>query len=414
MKVHLKIKTEINRLKHKRQELFEKSTFNLLNGQHMYDNFKKQQLIGDSDYAPFNEAMCVNSTTELIFTEKFINTRAAGHQTTSENYQNHVIKPLKPLFNKEYNHIVLWFGEDMFCQMNLLTMLAYLEQSHYKGRVYLHSFDESEFKVTQTELILGSYDAIYQDVLIKHRRPAITSFELMNQAIKIYLDLLKKDNQLTNYIFDNKSLSTENLVKELLHVFPEIGYGDTQYIKIINTLKQNSNFKPGEFKMNYVELKLTDTSGILKMSTLASDILKEHYDPIVGGEQNKYMLEKFQSAESIKQQLEEDYHYYFVNDQDESTVGFVAFYFRGKDLYLSKFYLEKAHRGKGIAKNMLSFVIEQAEEEKLSSITLNVNKHNDIAIRAYEKLGFINIGKEKNAIGNDYYMDDYVYKLLLD
>ncbi|AJQ25658.1 hypothetical protein [Pelosinus fermentans] len=28
-----------------------------------------------------------------------------------------------------------WFGYDMFCQMNLITILVYLEQSGYKGDV---------------------------------------------------------------------------------------------------------------------------------------------------------------------------------------------------------------------------------------------------------------------------------------
>ena len=50
----------------------------------------------------------------------------------------------------------LWFGEDMFCQMNLLTILSHLEQSVYEGKVYLNSFREDEFKVNQIELELGS------------------------------------------------------------------------------------------------------------------------------------------------------------------------------------------------------------------------------------------------------------------
>ena len=39
--------------------------------------------------------------------------------------------------------------------MNLLTLLSYLEQSCYEGKVYLNSFREDEFKVNQIELELG-------------------------------------------------------------------------------------------------------------------------------------------------------------------------------------------------------------------------------------------------------------------
>ena len=82
-------------------------------------------------------------------------------------------------------------------------------------------------------------------------------------------------------------------------------------------------------------------------------------------------------------------------------------------MYLSKFYLLKEQRGKGISKDMLQFVIEKTKEAGLSSIVLNVNKKNS-AIKAYEKLGFIKIGEEKNDIGNGYFMDDFVYKYCIN
>ncbi len=43
--------------------------------------------------------------------------------------------------------------------MNLLTILSYLEQSYYEGKVYLNSFREDEFKVNQIELELGNYSS---------------------------------------------------------------------------------------------------------------------------------------------------------------------------------------------------------------------------------------------------------------
>src|SRR5699024_3142724 len=163
--------TEIERLKAKKSDLFDRDTLNILNGQSMYDEFNEKQLMGEADFAPFNEAMCINRTTEHIFDEAFIQTRCTGHHESIDNYIKHVIDPLSHLFVKEYRNIVLWFGEDMFCQMNLLTMLAYLEQSSYEGKVILNCFKEEEFKVTQTELHLGKYASIYKEVLIDHKKP---------------------------------------------------------------------------------------------------------------------------------------------------------------------------------------------------------------------------------------------------
>jgi hypothetical protein len=232
--MNISIKNEVERLQHEKSALFDVDVIHILNGQVMYEEFKENKLMGDSDYAPFNEAMCVNPTTEQVFDKAFINTRAAGHQDSPEGYIQKVIDPLANLFNKKYEGIVLWFGEDMFCQMNLLTMLSYLEQSGYEGKVFLNSFREDEFKITQTELTLGHYDSVYKEVLINHAKPSTELLPVLYQAIDIYLEMLKEDNAIVKYIKKNKDLSTSELIKRLFALFPAVGYGDTQYIELIN------------------------------------------------------------------------------------------------------------------------------------------------------------------------------------
>lgn len=161
--------------------------------------------------------------------------------------------------------------------------------------------------------------------------------------------------------------------------------------------------------MNFKELKNGDEKGICEMSEMASSIVREHYDPIIGKEQNDYMLEMFQSESAIKNQLESGYRYYFVCD-DGRTVGFTAFYPRDGFMYLSKLYLYKDERGKGYSRKMLDFVVSKAKEENLKGIELNVNKRND-AVDIYEHLGLHVDRLEKNDIGNGFYMDDFVYRL---
>ncbi|MBS4196377.1 helix-turn-helix transcriptional regulator [Lederbergia citri] len=229
--------TEVEQLKNRKQELFDQDVLNILNGQVMYEEFKNKKLMGDSDYIPFNEAMCVNATTTSIFDHAFIQTRAAGHDESEENYRNKVIKPLSNLFEKNYNYIVLWFGEDMFCQMNLLTILAYLEQSQYNGKVFLNSFREDEFKVSQTELTLGSYYSVYKEVLVNHRKPTNELLPVMYQAIELFLEMQTENNRVIKYISKNKHLPTSELLKRLFEVFPTVGYGDSQYIELIDKTK---------------------------------------------------------------------------------------------------------------------------------------------------------------------------------
>lgn len=160
--------------------------------------------------------------------------------------------------------------------------------------------------------------------------------------------------------------------------------------------------------MTFKELFISDKESIASMSELASAIVKDYYDPIIGSEQNDYMIKMFQSAASIEEQLSHGYRYFFMVNDDGTHIGFMAFYKRDDELYLSKLYLERSQRGKGYAKDMLCFLVDQAKAVGARSITLNVNKNNPTTV-IYEKLGFKRLRDEKNDIGNGFYMDDYVY-----
>ncbi len=160
--------------------------------------------------------------------------------------------------------------------------------------------------------------------------------------------------------------------------------------------------------MEYIRLNTGDAEGIQKMSDMAKAIVKKHFDPLIGSEQNDYMIAMFQTPEAIGGQLEKGYRYYFVLEEG-AVIGFQAFYPKGETMYLSKFYLWDTERRKGYSKAMLDFVIEETKAAGLKAIELNVNRGNDARF-AYEHLGFYIAREEKNDIGHGYYMDDYVYR----
>ena len=161
--------------------------------------------------------------------------------------------------------------------------------------------------------------------------------------------------------------------------------------------------------MDFVKLEPGDKDTVREMSEMATAIVREHYDPIIGREQNDYMLKMFQSEEAVMGQLEHGYNYYFVKE-DGRNAGFMAFYQRENALYLSKFYLYKDMRGRGFSRTMMEFIKGKAKELGLNRIELNVNRNNP-SVQIYEKLGFTVAWTEKNDIGNGFYMDDYVYAL---
>ena len=161
--------------------------------------------------------------------------------------------------------------------------------------------------------------------------------------------------------------------------------------------------------MTFEALPLSDENGIKEMSDMATEIVREHFDPIIGKAQNDYMIGKFQTVDAIREQISHGYLYWFVRFEGR-RIGFLAYYPKETCLYLSKLYLYKDERGKGYSRQMLAFVVQKAREMGKPSIELNVNRNNS-AVRAYEKLGFQLIRTEKNDIGSGFFMDDFVYRL---
>ena len=143
------------------------------------------------------------------------------------------------------------------------------------------------------------------------------------------------------------------------------------------------------------------------LSALATGIVRRHFDPLIGSAQNEYMIAKFQSPDAILGQLASGYQYYWVR-ADGETAGFLAVYPRDGKLYLSKFYLAEAFRGRHLARKMLEFVVSIAKAAGLPAVFLNVNRDNAQVIAIYRHLGFVTVREEKNDIGGGFFMDDYV------
>lgn len=147
------------------------------------------------------------------------------------------------------------------------------------------------------------------------------------------------------------------------------------------------------------------------MSLLAQDIWREYSVCFITPEQIEYMLKKFQSSDSIKQQIDkEDYEYYFIKDQ-ENYAGYFAIQPKRNKLFLSKIYIKKEYRNKGVGKKSLEFIKKRSKALNLDKIELTVNKYNENTIKAYKKWGFTLQKEAKVNIGNDFVMDDYILEL---
>ncbi|MFD1162431.1 GNAT family N-acetyltransferase [Hwangdonia seohaensis] len=150
------------------------------------------------------------------------------------------------------------------------------------------------------------------------------------------------------------------------------------------------------------------TSDYILLENLADTIWREHYIPIVGKPQIDYMLEKFQSAKAIKNQIVNEGFEYFIMYFNKKPAGYLAIKKEKEHLFLSKIYVLRSHRGKKIGKAAMLKAEEKAKAYHLKVIRLGVNINNTNSIKAYEKLGFIKVSTFVTDIGNGFVMDDFI------
>jgi ribosomal protein S18 acetylase RimI-like enzyme len=148
---------------------------------------------------------------------------------------------------------------------------------------------------------------------------------------------------------------------------------------------------------------------VAEVARLAREIWSEHYPRIIGQEQVDYMIEKFQSAKAIAEQIAAGFEYYFIV-LDGTSAGYLAVVEEpeSSSLLLSKIYVRKQSRGIGLGEAALRLAEDICGKHNLRSIRLTVNKYNARSIAWYEHMGFSNAGPSLRDIGGGFLMDDFV------
>ena len=101
-------------------------------------------------------------------------------------------------------------------------------------------------------------------------------------------------------------------------------------------------------------------------------------------------------------------YYYVYTDESDERAGYFSFYPKDGRMFLSKIYLEKEFRGKGISSDVLDFIKSEARKEDLHEIFLHVNRDNTGSIEVYKHLGFYVEEEIDTEIGEGFVCRDYV------
>lgn len=150
---------------------------------------------------------------------------------------------------------------------------------------------------------------------------------------------------------------------------------------------------------------VVSTTQIERVAALAREIWFEHFGPMLGRPTVEHILDQIQTPAAIERQIAEEYEYYLLHAADSSgpadPVGYLAIQpqFDEQQMLLSKLYVKRPARGRGLARRAVAFTERRTREVGLPAIVLTVYPGNASAIAAYRRMGFEDAGTIHRQIG---------------
>ena len=132
------------------------------------------------------------------------------------------------------------------------------------------------------------------------------------------------------------------------------------------------------------------------MNVEIEKMTKEHLEQIENILEEQF--DKFWNAIVLEKELENPLSTYIVAISDGQVVGYAGLWQPLDEGHITNIVTKKDKRGNKIATKMLEELIQIAKNRNLKCVTLEVNVHNDIAIKLYKKYNFKEVGRR-----NKYY-----------
>lgn len=188
---------------------------------------------------PFNEAMMFGEVKGAPFSDDFIKNRAKVLAVDIAYYKNKLNGFILATSTLSIiDTIYLWFGEDCFCTINLLTILAYLERIGFLGQIFIVIIDEADYSVKQSpkRVYLGSFLSLYNAVLLEEKIIDFKENEYFDRGIKLYFDYKNPNGKLASFIKSNKMLDKPSLIQKILKNSTKYGITDLMAEELVKKL----------------------------------------------------------------------------------------------------------------------------------------------------------------------------------
>jgi len=247
----------------------------ITNGDILNDRLLNLQIKGD--FAVWREMLCEGKTVTDIASDEFIKSRlkffAKDYKITEESYRHSFGSQLAIISDaQKYDEVVLWFEYDLFCHINMIACLSYLNSIVYNGTIHLVCSgwieNETELKslaqLTDQQLLAhyaGKITLSNNDVFLAHTiwkqycgddhtklQPKLaldSGFKYLSNCISAHKERFPEkvtglntlETNLLKLIRKYKIKTEHQLCGYLLNYQGYYGYGDIQFFKMIERMR---------------------------------------------------------------------------------------------------------------------------------------------------------------------------------
>ena len=162
-----------------------------------------------------------------------------------------------------------------------------------------------------------------------------------------------------------------------------------------------------------ISIRKASTEDIALIRALAEVVFPATYTPLLPEGQVPFMMEWMYSEESLRRQMMEEGHSYYLAYREGRAVAYLSIQPEGEHVFhLQKLYVLPDYQGMHLGKQLFNQAIKAIKELHPApcQMRLNVNRNNK-ALAFYEKMGMTKVDEGDFPIGNGYYMNDYIMGL---
>lgn len=139
-----------------------------------------------------------------------------------------------------------------------------------------------------------------------------------------------------------------------------------------------------------------------ELAKVAEKIYYDYYAGLIGEENIKYMLEEYQTANSVMEQIRTRKHNYYEIFCDGEFCGYFDIMYEGRRIILDKIYVSKEYRKKGIARYVVAHIEKICRSVNANKIIVDILVKNEAACIAYKHLGFVKLKEGVITLGNGF------------